>query len=119
MSIGVDKNNIVQSIELSTSKQSLYLNNVVSIYGFPKYAVVYWQETEGVDVDLVYPERGLVINLYSQDAKIVNEHEIRFSISPEQEVYGISYYAPNLDYYYSYAWQPLKRYDWKGFTNYP
>jgi len=119
VSMGFDKNNIAQSIRFSTSGQNLYLNDIVSFYGFPKYVVIYWQETVGFDVDLAYPEMGLVINLYLQGAKTINEDDIRFTISPEQEVYSISFYAPNLEYYYSFAWQPLKRYDWKGFTNYP
>jgi hypothetical protein len=118
-SIGFDNNNIAQSIELFTSSQNLYLDDIVAYYGFPKYVVIYGQETVGVDVDLAYPEMGLVVNLYSQDAEIMNENDIRFTISPKQEVYGITFYAPNLEYYYSFAWQPLKRYDWKGFTNYP
>jgi len=118
-SIGFDNNNVAQSIELSTYHENLYLNDIVSYYGFPNYVVIYGQETVGVDVDLAYPEMGLVVNLYSQDAEIINENDIRFTISPNQEVYGVSYYAPNLEYYYSFAWQPLKRYDWKGFTNYP
>jgi hypothetical protein len=119
VSIGFDKNNIVQSIKLSTFGENLHLNDIVTLYGSPKYAVVYGQETVGVDVDLVYPEKGLVINLYAQDAEIINENDIRFTFSPTQEVYDVSFYVPNLEYYYSFAWQPLKRYDWKGFTNYP
>jgi len=119
LSMGFDKNNITQSVELKTYNQNLYLNDIVSYYGFPKYVVVYWQETVGVDVDVVYPEKGLVINLYSQSAQIINEEEVRFTISPEQEVYGVNFYAPNLEYYYSFAWQPLKRYNWKGYTDYP
>jgi hypothetical protein len=119
VAINFDKNTVAQSIKLETFHENLYLKDIVAFYGFPKYVVIYWQETEGVDFDLVYPEKGLVINLYSQDAKIVSEHEIRFNISPEQEVYGVSYYVPNLEYYYSFAWQPLKRYEWKGFTDYP
>ncbi len=119
VSMGFDKNKIVQSIELSTHGENLYLNDIVSFYGDPKYTLIYWRETVGVDVDLLYPETGLVINLYSQDAEIINENDIRFTISPAQEVYGITFYAPNLEYYYLFAWQPLKRYEWKGFTNYP
>lgn len=118
-SIEFDRNNIAQSIKIFTANQNLYLDDIVSYYGFPRYVVIYGQETVGVDVDLLYPGMGLVVNLYSQDAEIRNENDIRFTISPKQEVYGISFFTPNLEYYYSLVWRPLKQYVWKGFTEYP
>jgi hypothetical protein len=117
--LGFDKNNINQFIEFLTFGENLHVSDITAIYGSPRYVVVYGRETVGVDVDLLYPEMGLVVNLYSEDADIISESDIRFSVSPEQEVFRISYYVPTFEYYYSFAWQPLKRYEWKGFTDYP
>ena len=89
-------------------------------YGSPKYVVIRDWDTGTVSVDLTYPENGLVIELTLHDLGKEPDN-IKVNIMAKQEVADIYFYAPGLEHYYAdpSVRQPLKQYDWKGYTSYP
>lgn len=114
-------NNIVQKIELPTGGSHLYLEDIVSEYGFPEKVLFHDWMYGYVTVDLLYPKLGLIAQTFLFNSKTKEEDGVGADVNAYSKVLYIYLVAPGLKFYFekSGVSTPLMLYDWKGYTTYP
>jgi hypothetical protein len=120
VTIFFDNNDIVQKIELSTFGGNLYLNDMLSVYGSPRQVLVREQMYEYVTVDLLYPELGMVVELFIRNLNLDGEiPQVR--IDKYEEVQDIYLMVPNFEYFFNASDIVIlnRLYEWKGYAVYP
>jgi hypothetical protein len=115
-----DNQNIVQEIDLVTFGGNLYLHNIVSTYGYPKQILFHNKDHEYVAVDLLYPESGMIIELFLRNLNLYGEIS-QVKIQKRDKVLLVYLGGLDLKYYFdtSGVADPNLLYEWKGYTTYP
>ena len=115
-----DNENIVQEIDFATFGSNLYLNDMILAFGSPKRVLFRNQEYEYVTVDLLYSERGVIVELFLQNLNLEGEIP-KVKIEKYMEVRHIYLNTPGLKYFFDTSGivDPSLSYEWKGYTTYP
>lgn len=120
VSIKFDNQDIAQEIELAVFGDNLYLHDMILVYGSPKKVLFYNLDYEYVTVDLLYPESGMIIELFLQNLNIEGEIP-KAKIEKYGEILNIYLEAPGLKYFLDTSGivDPSLSYEWKGYGVYP
>jgi hypothetical protein len=115
-----DGNGIVQELNIREG-YPLYLDDFISIYGFPE-KVVFADTVSSpgyIGVDMLYPGTGLVIHFSLENTGTTENKVINFE--KNSDIGWILFTKPGLEYYFAneIMANPLMKYDWKGYTTYP
>lgn len=115
-----DNQNMVQEIDFATFGDNLYLGDMISVYGPPKQVLLHDQMYEYVTVDLLYPELGMIIELFIHNLNLEGETP-QVKIEKYGEILHVYLDAPGLKYFFdtSGVVDPNLSYEWKGYTTYP
>jgi hypothetical protein len=120
VSIKFDNQNIAQEIELAVFGDNLYLHDMITVYGPPKKVLFHNQDYEYVTVDLLYPELGLIIELFLHNLNLEGEIP-KVKIEKYEEILYAYLDAPGLKYFFDTSGivDSSLLYEWKGYTTYP
>ena len=118
-----DSNEIVQEIYIYPGFY-LYLKDFIKLYGNPELvAFVDPISAPGyVEVDMLYPNIGLVIGFFTENIGSYENPSVDFH--EDLDVRRIFYTIPGLTYYYSHnltikSFDQFQEFKWKGYTMYP
>jgi len=89
----------IQVISLTTSYTSLELSEIVDRYGFPNEMINsdFFDNSAIRSIDLLYYDLGMVITI----KRLPGDPWNKVNLSPDSSIQGISFYAPQLKYYFN------------------
>lgn len=119
--VNTAQTNIVNAIVLGiSSKTSLTIETVIASFGNPSYVQPYACREEMCSTVLVYPESGMLLDVFlKDDGNVYNYHQVK--IQPDTKITGILFFPAGLE---NYKRMPeYQEYDllmeWKGYVSYP
>jgi hypothetical protein len=116
-----DTNTIIQMVWLVFGlNPQLKIGDVISSYGFPSEGSINYFTTNEPGFDLLYSKSGMVVSTFPTN-KAHSLTNPQFDIEPDEQVSGIQFFVPGLDYYkkqFLPNHAPYEIHDWTGYGNY-
>jgi hypothetical protein len=119
--ISVSNDEKVSSIWLgSSSNIDLHLDEVVKVYGFPKFVQPYDCREGMCSTALVYPELGMYLNAYLKNER-TGDKTPKLNVMPDTVVTRVYFIEPGLESFSapSDLFESGQLIDWKGYGTYP
>lgn len=118
--ISISKDGKVSSLWLAnSSSESLYLKEIVAKYGFPKYVKPYDCREGMCATVLVYPDRGMLLDVFMKNSGTVSDPQIE--IVPDTVVDRVYFIEPGMENFQKVL--DFQDYDllmdWKEYGKYP
>jgi hypothetical protein len=116
-----DTDTMIQMVWLVFAQNSqLKIGDLISSYGFPPEISFNYFTANEPGFDMLYPKLGMVVSTfpYNTAHSLTNP---QFEIEPDEQVSGIQFFIPGLDYYKNQFLpnhSPYEVCDWTGYGNY-